>query len=111
MVARNASGPLFTLIALAVIAPNNEGQEALRSAIDLDEVLEQRGSAAYRTPERLHIGPVQIGIGLYSEIHYDDNVRLAEKDIESDLLLRSGVNTRFLWPITERSNLRFGAGI
>ncbi len=56
-------------------------------------------------------GPVQLTLGAYAGVAYDDNVNESQTDVESDVISRGGVNLGFNWPATDHSQLQFGTSV
>ena len=86
-------------------------QEALRSALSVDQVLQTSQAAVELPPDQPHLGPVQVSFGLYAGVELNDNVNTSENNPQSDILLRGGINTGFYWPATEQSEVRVNAGL
>ena len=98
---------------LSLLAPGaGRGQEALRSAMELDQTI-----AAYTngpvalTPNIHHWGPVPFTVGAYAGTTYDDNINEAQDNPESDIVLSAGVNLGASWAPTGQSQLQLGTGI
>ena len=85
-------------------------QDALRSALSLAPVISPTQTAPVNlTPDRPHLGPVQLTLGAYTGLELNDNIVTTEFNPLSDLLLRAGLNLGFDWPVTTQSELRFGS--
>jgi hypothetical protein len=88
------------------------GQEALRSNLAVDRTTKPpQNELVNAIPDLLHLGPVQLALGAYIGLEFNDNINVSEADPVSDLVTRLGVNVDFKWPVGERSELRFGAGL
>lgn len=88
-----------------------EGQEALRNAISLEGSIAAESKTMSLQPDRPHLGPVQLTLGVYAGMIYDDNINESQSDAQSDVISRVGANLGFDWPATEHSELRFGTAI
>jgi hypothetical protein len=86
-------------------------QEALRSALSLDETLAANAKESSIENRHVRLGPIDGVFSLSSGLYLDDNVCLTETHKESDAILRSGVNMSLAWNATEQSNLRFETGV
>lgn len=84
-------------------------QDALRGVLALDQ-LEARyqNPVAEVLPDSPHLGPVQLALGLYTGVDFNDNVFLVQTEPRSDDILHAGVTFGANWPATERSALRLG---
>ncbi len=98
-------------VGLAAHAP---GQDALRSSLSLDRALVRPANTNAPvdwTPPPLHLGPLQLELGVYSSGEFRDNLFLAPQAPQSDFLLRGGVRTALTWRATEQSELRMSASL
>ena len=85
-------------------------QDALRSALSLAPVIAPTQTTPVDLrPDRPHLGPVQLTLGAYAGLEFNDNVNSSQLDPQSDLLLRGGVSAGLFWPATTQSDLRFGS--
>jgi hypothetical protein len=89
-----------------------QAQDALRSALSLQPEIEksQLGTVNLQ-PDRPHLGPVQLALGLYGGLEFNDNVNSSEQNPQADLLLRGGLNLGFFWPATTQSQINFSSSI
>src|SRR5215472_3485080 len=105
---RSLSTGIVALLALHKAA----GQEAVRNAVSIDNILAQNtNSASELKPDQPHLGPVQLSFGLYAGTEYNDNVFATQSNPQADTLLRGGANLGFYWPATERSVVQFSSGV
>ncbi len=88
-----------------------KGQEALYSAVSLDRTIAAQSAPTALPPDRPHLGPVQLTLGVYGGVTYSDNINAAQNNPESDEILRGGANLGFDWPATDHSDLQLGTGI
>jgi len=110
-VERGAGRLLLTCLVLLSTGPAR-AQDALRSALSLQPVIQQAQFGQVNLqPDRPHLGPVQLALGVYGGLELNDNVNTSEFDRQSDLLLRGGLNLGFFWPATTQSQLNFGSSI
>src|SRR5271166_3892373 len=102
-----------SLLFLSVAFPlcRAKGQEALYNAISLDASIASQSSVMALQPERPHLGPVQLALGSYFGITYEDNAYNSQYNIQSDEILQTGINLGLDWPATVRSDLQLGTGI
>jgi hypothetical protein len=87
-----------------------QAQEALRSTLSLDRSI-TRQDEWIAPPEQPHLGPVQLALGAYTSVEFNDNVNISETQPEADTLLRVGAIARLRWAATSQSELRFGADL
>ncbi|MGO8763551.1 MAG: hypothetical protein ACLQSR_00265 [Limisphaerales bacterium] len=88
-----------------------KGQEALLSETSLENAIAAQSNPTFVPPDRPHLGPVQLTLGAYAGVAYDDNVNESQTDVESDVISRGGVNLGFNWPATDHSQLQFGTSV
>ncbi len=94
--------PLFTA----------EGQEALLNAVSLDNLLAAQSNASATPPtDRPHLGPVQLALGVYAGVSYDDNINGSQTGAQSDVITREGTSLGFNWPATDRSAVQLGTSV
>jgi hypothetical protein len=89
------------------------GQEAIRMSMASAEASEARRQAALITDYyNLKLGPTTWNFGAGLETDYNSNVNNAESNPEGDFIFRPQINTRMLWPLSDRNsiNLALGAG-
>ena len=87
--------------------PNARAQEALLSALSLDSVVHAQttNTPVARPPDLPHIGPVQLLLGAYSSLAFDDNINLSQKNPQSDAIIGTGLDLGFSWLATGQSEL------
>lgn len=98
-------------LALAAAAP---AQDALRSALSLDSTLARPSNTnapVDLTPPSTHLGPVQVGLGLYASGQFNDNLFLVEQAPQSDFILSGGLRMGLTWPATEKSELHLNTSV
>ena len=88
-----------------------KGQQALLGALSLNNTIAAQSNQATLQPDRPHLGPVQLTLGAYASVAYDDNINEAQNNPEADYITRGGANLGFDWPATDYSDLQFGTGI
>lgn len=96
---------------LAVLPGALHAQDALRNAIQTDRALQYRPPAAIR-PDQMHLGPVQLALGVSLGAEYNDNIRVGQGDAQlDDVILRPQLDIGAVYPITETSALTIGVGV
>jgi hypothetical protein len=97
---------------LLASAVSTQAQEALNSAISLDEILRKQNSTASELPpESPHLGPVQYNASAYAGIQLDDNIFLSQQNPQSDTIISAGLNLGLSWPATEQSTVNFSSQV
>jgi hypothetical protein len=100
----------FLLLGLATAV---RGQEAVRmSMAGAAAAAAQRQAASTIGYYNLKLGPTAWNFGAGLGVDYNSNVNNTEDNPEGDLIFRPQINTRMLWPVTDRNsiNLALGAG-
>jgi hypothetical protein len=107
------TGCSWRLISVCVSLPlfAARGQEALYNAVSLDQTITGQANTVVTQPDQPHLGPVQLSLGAYAGVSYNDNINGSANQPESDVILQPGVNVGFNWPATDRSNLQFATGL
>jgi hypothetical protein len=102
------------LPALLLIPLGAAGQEAIRMSLTSAEAAELRRKAATTLGYyNLKMGPTMWNFAGTLDTEFSDNIRLESSDLaKADVSFRPRIDTRMLWPITDRNslNLRFGGG-
>ena len=97
-------------LGLATVA---QGQEAVRmSMAGAAAAAAQRQAASTIGYYNLNLGPTAWNFGAGLGVDYNSNVNYSENNPEGDFIFRPQMNTRMLWPVTDRNsiNLTLGAG-
>ena len=98
------------IIALGFLSPGvSPAQEALRSALSADSAINAQTNAVTPPPDGLRAGPVQLNVGTYLGVTFDDNINAAQEHARSDTSIHAGLNLGFLWPATENSKIQFAS--
>jgi hypothetical protein len=70
-----------------------------------------RHRAAARIDDfNLHLGPTAWAFSSGLSLEANDNIRLEPADTASDLILHPHIDTRILWPVSEKNSLTFALG-
>jgi hypothetical protein len=104
------AGGALLVLGLATVA---SAQEAVRMSMASAEAAEARNRAATSMDNStLKLGPTAWWFSPGLGLEYNDNVNYTEDNPESDFIFRPQVNTRLVWPISEKNsiNLSVGAG-
>lgn len=62
-------------------------------------------------PDKPHLGPVQLELGVYTGVEFDDNINTSQNDPQSDTIIHAGVNLGLDWLATEQSELRLTSDV
>ena len=94
--------------------PAAQAQQALLSAWGLDPLIASRANAQTNPIVALpsgqpHIGPVGVSLSPYSSATLDSNINLASTNIQSDIIIGTGVNLGVGWQATAKSILQFNS--
>jgi hypothetical protein len=89
-----------------------QAQDALLSALSLDSVVRAQTNAPVAwQPDQPHLGPVQLALGAYSSLAFDDNINLSQNNPQSDAIIGAGLNLGFSWLATGQSELNFSSQV
>ena len=87
-------------------------QDALRSAVAVDSLLQQSALPIAAGQRDLpHLGPVQLVLGAHTGLEFNDNVNTSESNPQSDLLFRGGLDLGLHWAGTMQSQIQFGSSV
>jgi hypothetical protein len=89
------------------------GQEAVRmSMASAEAAAAQRKAASTIGYYNLMLGPTAWNFAAGLEVDYNSNVNNTQYNPEGDFIFRPQINTRMLWPVTDKNsiNLALGAG-
>ena len=104
--------PGWTWIFAALPLCAAEGQEALLNAISLDNTIAAQSNVpSAPTPDRPHLGPVQLNLGAYAGLAYNDNINGSQYNAQADEISQTGASLGFDWPATDHSDVQLGTGI
>ncbi|MDR3404550.1 MAG: outer membrane beta-barrel protein [Chthoniobacter sp.] len=87
------------------------GQESIRPSYAGSLSSEARKPAANTAGAFLKAGPVDFSASASVSLEYNDNIGLAEKDRQSDLIIRPEIEIDSTWHVTALNTLRFNIGI
>jgi opacity protein-like surface antigen len=90
---------------------SSPAQEALTTAVAGDQAYRARSASDYLPSAQLRAGPVNFNVGLHYELEWNDNIRYASSNLESDFIHRPQMDVRATWAATKDSVLSFGTGI
>ena len=90
-----------------------QGQEAVRMSVASSEAAQARRQAATTVGYyNLKLGPTAWNFGAGLGVDYNSNVQNTEVGPQGDFILRPQINTRMVWPLSDKNtiNLALGAG-
>ena len=99
-----ASGLL--VLASAVLA-----QDAVRPSLAGEAAAEARRQSIEQIPYNLLLGPVRFRFSVTTGIEYNDNINLAERNKQDDIIFRPQFNINAIWPVTQLNTLRMDLGM
>lgn len=99
------------MLPLLALVPAAHAQEAIRPSLAGEAASEARRQSAENLPYNLKVGPIKFRFSFTLGVEYNDNINLAERDKESDVIIRPQFNIDAIWPITQLNTLRFDLGI
>jgi hypothetical protein len=86
-------------------------QEAVRMSMASAQAAEARRRAATTLGHySLELGPTAWNFGAGLGLDYNDNVNYTDSNPESDFIVRPQINTRMLWPISDRNSIDLSVG-
>ncbi|HEY5443340.1 MAG TPA: hypothetical protein VIJ87_02495, partial [Pyrinomonadaceae bacterium] len=99
-----ASGLL--VLASAVLA-----QDAVRPSLAGEAAAEARRQSIEQIPYNLLLGPVRFRFSITTGVEYNDNINLAERNKQDDIIFRPQFNINAIWPVTQLNTLRLDLGM
>ncbi len=105
---RTALALVFTLLCCL---PALRAQEAVRPSLAGEAAAEARRQSVEDIPYNLLLGPVRFRFSVTTGIEYNDNINLAEKDKQSDVIIRPQFNINAIWPVTQLNTLKLDLGL
>jgi hypothetical protein len=102
----------FTLLLfLFFLVPALRAQEAIRPSLAGEAAAEARRQSIEQIPYNLLVGPVRFRFSMTLGVEYNDNINLAEKDKQEDVIIRPQFNIDAIWPVTQLNTLRLDLGL
>src|SRR5208337_1290085 len=109
------NGSTLALLAGAMVAlagASAPAQDALLSSLAVAQAVQPRTNPVVNlAPGQPYVGPVQLSLGMYSSVSFQDNINTSQSNPESDAIVRAGVNAGFFWPATLQSQVSLNAGV
>ena len=108
---------IFTRTALAAcsvllaLASTGRAQEAIRPSLAGEAAAEARRQSPEQIPYNLLAGPIRFLFSVTTGVEYNDNINLAEKNKQEDIIIRPQFNIDAIWPITQLNTLKLDLGI
>ncbi|HEY4284823.1 MAG TPA: outer membrane beta-barrel protein [Chthoniobacterales bacterium] len=99
------------LLPLFLLTPTVHAQDAVRPSLAGEAEAEARRQSIEQIPYNLLIGPVRFRFSVTTGIEYNDNINLAERDKQDDIIIRPQFNINAIWPVTQLNTLRFDLGL
>lgn len=99
------------LLLLCLLRPALRAQDAVRPSLAGEEAAEARKQSVEQIPYNLKAGPVRFLFSVTTGVEYNDNINLAEKDQEDDIIIRPQFNIDAIWPVTQLNTLKFDIGM
>jgi hypothetical protein len=108
LLARTASA---SLLALLLVAASLRAQEAVRPSLAGEAAAEARRQSVEQIPYNLLAGPVRFRFSMTLGVEYNDNINLAERGKQEDIIIRPQFNVDAIWPVTQLNTLRLDLGV
>lgn len=86
-------------------------QDAVRPSLAGEDSAEARRQSIDQIPYNLLAGPIRFRLSASVGVEYNDNINLAEKNTEDDIIIRPQVNIDAIWPITQLNTLKLDIGL
>jgi hypothetical protein len=102
---------LISALSVSFAAPVLRAQEAVRPSLAGEAAAEARRQSIDKIPYNVLVGPVRFRFSMTLGVEYNDNINLAEKDKEDDVIIRPQFNVDAIWPITQLNTLKLDLGI
>jgi hypothetical protein len=97
--------------AILSLIPSLRAQDAVRPSLAGEAAAEARRQSVEQIPYNLIAGPVRFRFSITTGVEYNDNVNLAEKNKQDDVIIRPQFNVAAIWPVTQLNTLRLDLGI
>jgi|GEM_PF-1198898 len=81
------------------------GQESLRNSLDFDRMNGQRQQNLDNQVYNMRLGPVVMTLSAGTTVNYNDNINLSENAPKEDVSFHPGVQTAFIWQMSEHNQL------
>ncbi|MGH8095309.1 MAG: outer membrane beta-barrel protein [Chthoniobacterales bacterium] len=99
------------LLMLLFLAPNLRAQDAVRPSLAGEAAAEARRQSIEQIPYNLLAGPVRFRFSITTGVEYNDNINLAQRNKEQDVIIRPQINVDAIWPVTQLNTLRLDLGL
>ncbi len=102
---------LAFLLPLLLAASLLQAQDAIRPSLAGEASAEARRQSLDQIPYNLLAGPVRFRFSATMGVEYNDNINVAERNEQDDIIFRPQVNLNALWPVTQLNTLRLDIGL
>ena len=102
---------LIALSALLLLAPAGRAQEVVRPSLAGEAAAEARRQSPEQIPYNLLAGPIRFLFSITTGVEYNDNINLAERNKQDDIIIRPQFNIDAIWPVTQLNTLKLDLGI
>lgn len=102
---------LTFLFSLLLLASAGHAQDAVRPSLAGEAAAEARHQSVEQIPYNLLAGPVRFLFSITTGIEYNDNINLAERNQQDDIIIRPQFNINAIWPVTQLNTLRLDLGL
>src|SRR3954463_8281043 len=99
------------LLPLCLSASALRAQDAVRPSLAGEAAAEARRQSIEQIPYNLLLGPVRFRFSITTGIEYNDNINLAERNKQDDIIFRPQFNINAIWPVTQLNTLRLDLGL
>ena len=99
------------VLGLIFLIPTLRAQDAVRPSLAGEAAAEARRQSIQDIPYNLLAGPVRFRFSITTGIEYNDNINLAERNKQDDIIIRPQFNIAAIWPVTQLNTLRLDLGI
>jgi len=99
------------VLALLFFVPALRAQDAVRPSLAGEAAAEARRQSIENIPYNLRLGPVRFLFSITLGVEYNDNINLAEKDKQDDIIIRPQFNIDAIWPVTQLNTLKLDLGL
>lgn len=102
---------LIFLLPVLCATPVARSQDAVRPSLAGEAAAEARRQDIEHIPYNLMAGPIRFRLSATVGVEYNDNINLAETNVQDDVIIRPQLNIDAIWPVTQLNTLRLDLGL
>jgi hypothetical protein len=102
---------VLLLLIFLLLPPALRAQDAVRPSLAGEAAAEARHQSTEEIPYNLLAGPVRFLFSVTAGVEYNDNINLAERNKQDDVIIRPQFNIDAIWPVTQLNTLKLDLGV